>query len=191
MNFHSTGMESKTCIFIIGTNGTGKTTLAKRIIESVGGGILSTTKEYTLLNNPKMAFVGSYDAAKKYGGVDGLNKTRVLRGIVEKLHASRPVVFCEGFFLNTFGDNLQNAMWVADNRYVVFLYASPAVINNRLYERSGRAVNESILTNQKAAFASALRWKKVGVKVVPINTGECTIEQELQIVKEKILNGLL
>ena len=70
----------KTCVFIIGTNASGKSTVARKLIESFGGiesysnGISSTKDGF--------AFAGRYDV--KYGGVDNLNGTTILRDIVKK-----------------------------------------------------------------------------------------------------------
>lgn len=109
----------KTCVFIIGTNASGKSTVARKLIESFGGiesysnGISST--------RDGVAFAGRYDV--KYGGVDNLNGTTILRDIVKKALESTDCIICEGMRLKCWGPNLTHAMFNADRQIVIFLYA--------------------------------------------------------------------
>ena len=101
----------KKCVFITGTNCSGKSSLAWAIIT-------------------------------RYGGVDritndkGSSCTSRLAEVVEEGLKHRDIIICEGSFLDTFGMNLMNALFKAEQQYVISLYADNLTIFNRLGNRS-------------------------------------------------------
>lgn len=107
----------KKCVFITGTNCSGKSSLAWAIIT-------------------------------RYGGVDritndkGSSCTSRLAEVVEEGLKHRDIIICEGSFLDTFGMNLMNALFKAEQQYVISLYADNLTISTDLgtgaTERMGR-----------------------------------------------------
>ena len=124
----------KTCVFIIGTNAVGKTTLAKELIRRCGG-VLREEGRSTVCADGRTVFAGRY-AGVKHGGVDGLNETRCLADMAREAFRQHEVFICEGSYMNTFGINLTNALFTADRHLVVFLYAPIAEIDKRLKTRT-------------------------------------------------------
>lgn len=180
----------KTVVFIIGTNAVGKSTLARLLIGRCGG-VQRIDSDITYCGDGVHAFAGSY-AGSTYGGVDavknekGSSCTSRLAGIVEAALKTRDTVYCEGMMLHTFGINLTNAAFKGDRALVVFLYASPQVIDGRLLERSNKRVTQSILKKQIATAASARRWAQIGVPVLTFDTGSVPIERVADRVQEKV-----
>ena len=176
----------KTCVFIIGTNSSGKTTLAKALIERFGG-IRETTKELTFCNDNRVCFAGKYSNDSRYGGVDAFNCTHVLPGIVKTGLEKSEIVICEGSYLDTFGNNLTNAMFQAQRYLVIMLYAEGAVLHTRLIERSKKGCNPKILTKQRNVLRAANKWHGVGVPVQCFDTGKLSFDEELQTTYNLIL----
>lgn len=175
----------KTCVFILGTNCVGKTSLAKALIESYGG-IKSTEKQQTICNDSRYAFVGKYTEASKFGGVDALNNTRELQSICQALFQQSEVVICEGRYMNTIGINLTNAMFEAQKQLVVFLWCPINVINERLQKRSQTGATLSVAKAQRCVLNAANKYSKIGVPVLTINTSEMEFQEEVTMVRNKI-----
>lgn len=176
----------KTCVFITGTNCTGKSSLAKALIAHFGG-IERVDELCTYCNDGTTAFGGKYSAEKTFGGIDGFNETKCLAKVVERGFESRNLIFCEGMYLHTFGLNLTNAMFKADRHLLVFLYAPVAVINQRLVERAGKGItNKAVISKQHAAAAAARKWQSIGVPVLAIDTDSIDIEGEVRLILKKI-----
>lgn len=173
----------KTCIFIIGTNGVGKTTLAKGLINKFGG-IRDISNNITFCNDGLSCLAGGYNMQSKYGGVDKLNSTKGLKDIVETGLSKCNTIICEGSFLDSFGMNLTNAMFVAEKHIVVFLYAPTKVIDKRLMLRSGNNINNKKIEKQQRCLRSAKKWASIGVPVLSFDT---SIESTDTIIN-KILN---
>lgn len=167
----------KTCVFLIGTNCSGKTSLAKALITRLGGAI-QATKWLTEVGDRRFCFAGKYSEESRYGGVDGWNETKPLRGVVETALQSHEVIVCEGIKLHNNGGNLSNALYVAEQRIVCFLYATAQTINERLKERSGGQVTLAILKDQQACARSLQKWQKMGgIKVLHFDTSKTTIDE--------------
>lgn len=141
----------KTCVFIIGTNGVGKTTLAKRLINDFGG-IAAYKDKITYCNDGEACFIGRYEGVK-FGGVDGLSNTSQLASHVKTGLNTRDVVFCEGKYIKSFSINMTNAMFQAKRGVVVFLYAPVSVLNERLIERAGGGHDRTRLERPKSRSA--------------------------------------
>ena len=62
----------KTCVFISGTNCTGKSSLARELIAQCGG-IDHTDEWNTYCGDGVTCFGGKYSMERKYGGIDGFN----------------------------------------------------------------------------------------------------------------------
>lgn len=137
----------KTCILITGTNCSGKTTLAKTIIEKHGGtGCYENKVTYT--KDGKVAFAGEYNG--KYGGVDGLNSVKILESLAVEAFKKVDIFFAEGLKLHSFGLSLQKALFTAQHHIVVFLYAPVKELDERLKKRSGTHITEAIAKDQIA-----------------------------------------
>lgn len=176
----------RTCVFITGTNSSGKTALAKALIEKFGG-IKEATKELTICQDSRICFAGKYSYESRYGGVDAFNCTHVLPGIVKMGLEKSEIVICEGSYLDTFGNNLINAMFQAQRYLVVMLYAKGEVLHNRLIERSKKGCNQGILTKQKNVLRAAKKWHEIGVSVQCYDTGVIPFDEELQSTYDLII----
>lgn len=184
----------KTCVFITGTNGVGKSALALAIINRYGG-IDRVTKNVTYCAEGNICLAGRY-GENRYGGVDritndkGSSCTSMLAEVVEEGLSNADVIFCEGSFMNTFGLNLTNAMFKGDRHLIVSLYSDIKTIYNRIIGRSngkngmGKRNWPAIVSRQKQAMIAARKWQSVGVKVLQLNTGTMTVDEELeQVIK--------
>lgn len=186
----------KTVVFITGTNAVGKSTLAWSIIERFGG-IFEERDCVTYCNDKRYGLAGRYNN-KKYGGVDritndnGSSCTSRLADVVRDGLQTADVIFCEGSFMNTFGLNLTNALFLGDNALVVSLYAPPAVIYQRLKNRSngmngtGKRNWASIFSRQKQAMIAAQKYEQIGCNVLQFDTSVFSTEH----IRDEIINAL-
>lgn len=131
-----------------------------------------------------VAFAGRYDV--KYGGVDNLNGTTILRDIVKKALESTDCIICEGMRLKCWGPNLTHAMFNADRQIVIFLYAPLEEIQKRLAERSNKTLSKDIIRGQRESAHSAKKWQTAGCDVVAIDTTEQTADQIADFIINKI-----
>lgn len=175
----------KTCIFIIGTNCVGKTTLAKGLINKFGG-IRDVTNNITFSNDGTMCLAGRYSDSKRHGGVDKLNSTKGLKEVVRTGLLKCDTIVCEGSFLDTFGMNLTNAMFVAERYIVVFLYAPLQEINKRLIDRSGNNITEEVIKKQQNCLRSAKKWASIGVPVLSFDTSKYSVNN----IEDKIIERI-
>ena len=175
----------KLCVFITGTNCVGKTTVAKEIMRRFGG-IKDTSIDTTYCHDNRVTFAGRYKDGVKYGGVDSLNETKSLAGIVERALQVSDVCFCEGSKMNSFGMNLTNAMFKAQQHLYVFLYAPCEIIHKRLQERSGKMITNHIVTTQQQAARAAKKWQQIGVPVLCFDTSMANSEEIAEIVIQKL-----
>jgi len=174
----------KVVVFITGTNAVGKSSLAYSLIEHFGG-ISEERACMTYLKDKRYGLAGRYKD-KRYGGVDritnekGSSCTSRLADIVREGLKTCDVVFCEGSFMNTFGLNLTNALFLGDKAVVVSLYAPPEVIYRRITARSnGRSGKgyrnwPTIFRKQVQALIAAQKYESVGVKVLQYDTSQVT-----------------
>lgn len=175
----------KSCVFITGTNCVGKTTLAKEIMRRFGG-IKDTSSDTTYCRDKRATFAGVYREGLKYGGVDRLNETKSLAGIVERALQVSDVCFCEGSYLDTFGINITNAMFKAQQHLYVFLYAPCEVIHRRLQERSGGMITERIVSKQHRTARAANKWREIGVPVLCFDTSKTNTEEIAETIIQKL-----
>lgn len=148
----------KTCVFITGTNCSGKSTIARHLQQHFGG-IREIASDTTWCNDSRACFAGIYHDGRKHGGVDALSKTSTLADIVTRGLQKADVIFCEGSYFDTFGMNLLNAMFNAQNFLYVFLYCDGETLMRRHQERllasSGRGgVKISLPTSSAGCSAS-------------------------------------
>lgn len=175
----------KTCVFITGTNCVGKTTLAKEIMKRFGG-IKGATNDTTYCWDSRATFAGVYKDGLKHGGVDRLNETKSLAGIVERALSVSDVCFCEGSYFDTFGMNLTNAMFKAQQHLYVFLYAPCEVIHKRLKERSGKMITERIISKQQRTARAANKWQEIGVPVLCFDTSRTDASEIAETIIQKL-----
>lgn len=164
----------KTCIFLIGTNCVGKTTLAKSILKD-NGWIGSYEDKITYSKNKKIAFAGKYDDGK-FGGVDGLGEVKNLHSIVETALMNCNTIVCEGVKLHSFGLSLQKAIFKAKRQLVVFLYCPSIELSKRLQERSNGKLTKEIMKDQRSTFNSLRKWGSIGVQTLKFDTSKTDIE---------------
>lgn len=160
------------------------------------GGVDRTVGDVTYTRFGGVAFAGRYDT--RFGGVDELTNekgsscTSTLAGVVKKALLCADTVFCEGMYLNTFGLNLSNALFLGDRQLVVSLWADPLTIYTRLNERSsgkrgdGYRNWETIFRKQRNAMIAAGKWKSIGVPVLQFNTAKSSVEDIRDAVIEMI-----
>ena len=186
----------KTVVFITGTNAVGKSTLAWSLIERFGG-IYEERDCVTYCKDKRYGLAGQYKG-KRYGGVDritndkGSSCTSRLTDVVREGLKTADVIFCEGSFINTFGLNLTNALFLGDKALVVSLYAPPAVIYQRLKNRSngmngtGKRNWPTIFRKQTQALVAAQKYEQIGCKVLQFDTSVFSTEQ----IRDEIINAL-
>ena len=186
----------KTIVFITGTNAVGKSTLAWSLIERFGG-IYEERDCVTYCKDKRYGLAGQYKG-KRYGGVDritndkGSSCTSRLADVVREGLKTADVIFCEGSFMNTFGLNLTNALFLGDKALVVSLYAPPAVIYQRLKNRSngmngtGKRNWPTIFRKQTQALVAAQKYEQIGCKVLQFDTSVFSTEQ----IRDEIINAL-
>lgn len=181
----------KTCVYIIGTNGVGKSSVA-RCLQHKYGGIESSTRELTICKDHRICFAGKYIEGSNYGGVDYLNKTGELRGLVSDALKDHDVIFCEGSFLDTFGINTTTAIMQAERQLIVLLVASPSVLSKRLAERSkgkekqNKLPKTTILNKQSRCIRAAKKYKAAFVPVLTIITDNLSVEQISDLIIENL-----
>ena len=176
----------KTCVFISGTNCTGKSSLARELIAQCGG-IDHTDEWNTYCGDGVTCFGGKYSMERKYGGIDGFNQTKCLDQVVWNGLKTCDVVICEGMYLHTFGLNLTNAMFLAERHLLVFLYAPGATIHQRLIDRSGKGItNKAVISKQHNCARAAQKWQSIGVPVLTFDTSKISVEAEAQLILAKI-----
>ncbi len=187
----------KTVVFITGTNAVGKSTLAWSLIERFGG-IYEERDCVTYCKDKRYGLAGRYKD-KRYGGVDritndkGSSCTSRLADVVREGLKTADVIFCEGSFMDTFGLNLTNALFLGDKALVVSLYAPPAEILQRLGVRSngknGRRNGENlrrVLLKQERCMKAALKYQSIGVKVLQYDTSVTSVETMLNEILSTI-----
>lgn len=186
----------KTCVFIIWTNGVGKTTLAKHIISKYGG-IDRYDKQVTYCKDGSVCLAGKYDG-DKYGGVDGIKNaqgsscTSILAEVVSEGLSNTDTIFCEGSFMGSFGMNLLRAMFCVAKRYlVVLLHTSNQVLNERLENRTnGEKRNFGmIIERQEFCFRTVKKWQSIGVSVLLFDTEKTSVEEQLDKIQQFLRNG--
>ena len=186
----------KAVVFITGTNAVGKSTLAWSLIERFGGSY-EERDCVTYCKDKRYGLAGRYKD-KRYGGVDritndkGSSCTSRLAEVVSEGLKTADVMFCEGSFMDTFGLNLTNALFLGDKALVVSLYAPPAVIYERLNKRSngmngtGKRNWPTIFRKQKQALIAAQKYEQIGCKVLQFDTSVFSTEQ----IRDEIINTL-
>ena len=186
----------KIVVFITGTNAVGKSTLAWSLIDRFGG-IYEERDCVTYCKDKRYALAGLYKD-KRYGGVDRLTNdkgsscTSRLAEVVSEGLKTADVIFCEGSFMNSFGLNLTNALFLGDKALVVSLYAPPAVIYQRLKNRSngmkgtGKRNWPAIFGRQRQALVAAQKYEQIGCKVLQFDTSVFSTEQ----IRDEIINAL-
>lgn len=177
-------MNPKTCVFIIGTNCAGKTTVAKTMIEKLGG--VSEYRNNITYTGGGVAFAGKYDV--KFGGVDSLNSTSILQQVTSEAFQNVDTIICEGCRLKTFGKNLLKAMYLADKRYVFYLHASLEEIEKRLKIRNDNNKTCSFHTKKQIleCYSSIRKWAEYGCKTFVIDTEKMNAEQASSLILKVI-----
>lgn len=154
-----------TAIYIIGTNCTGKSTIAREIIKREGG-IENATRLCTYTNG-NVALAGSYASESHCGvGVDKLGNTKVLWQCATEAFSKRSIFVAEGMLLGTFGMNTTTPILAADKQLVVFLHASAETLAQRLKKRSHTPLTRKVMERQQAIAKVADKYKEIGVPVL-------------------------
>ncbi len=171
-------------VLITGTNGVGKTSAMRCLIDKCGG-IAKVTEDNAVifLADGKCAVGGGLSGKGNYYGIDVKRNTKCLEPICRKALDTCDTVFCEGAYLHTFGLNLCRALALADKGYVICLYSDYETINSHLKQRAGKGINKNIINRQRCALSSAAKFSNIGYNVMLINTADYTPE----MIADKIL----
>lgn len=168
----------KKVVFITGTNGVGKTSAMRCIMEKKGGvKNVSADNDIIFLNDDRTAVGGGMNGEGNYYGIDVKRNTKCLEPICKKALESVDAVFCEGAYLHTFGLNLCRALACGEKGYVICLYSDYATIQAHLKKRGGKDLNKAIISRQKCALSSAAKFSKIGYNVTMIDTAKSTPSQ--------------
>ena len=86
-----------------------------------------------------------------------------------------------------------NALFKAEQQYVISLYADNLTILNRLENRSngcnGKRTAKSVRSvfyKQLCCMRAAKKWQEIGVRVLQVNTGEMPLNELVSKVLEFI-----
>lgn len=170
---------AKTCVYLIGTNCAGKTSVAKALINKLGG--VRACKNGVTYTNGGVAFAGKYDV--KYGGVDNLNCTRILADVVSTAFISVDTIICEGVRLKSFGGNLTRAMYLADRRYVFYLHVGVQELRRRLFLRSATSEPTKETLHQIKECNSAIKkWQSHGCNTAVFDTEKWSIDEMAECI---------
>lgn len=180
---------TKTVVFICGTNCSGKTTITKALQQHFGG-IAKTSADTTYCNDSRVAFAGRYRPDGKYGGVDTLNRTDTLAGIVKNAFQTADIVFCEGSFLDTFGQNLCNAIFAGQRCLYVFLYCNREELTRRNWARLSdtnrggqrNGVIDRMMNKQRRVLSSAKKFASIGVPVMSIDSAIVATDEVVELI---------
>lgn len=166
----------KKVICITGTNAVGKTSVAKWIINQLGG--ISFVKEgVSYMESSKSAILGDYTKNSKFLGVDGFGCTNVVRNLVKKALEHADTVFFEGEKCGTFGNNILLPLLEAEKSLFVLLYAPQKVINERLKQRTGTGIKtRGVMLSQKQKADSFLKYREIGIPAISFDTSKVTID---------------
>lgn len=180
----------KTCVFIMGTNCTGKTSVARELLRLFGGisgeeetgvGLITTT------GCGRVAFAGRYDGVK-FGGVDYYGRTKDLCVVASVALARYDALVCEGMYVSSFGKNLTSTIYQADARLVVCLYADNETITRRLAKRSGTKMTEAVMRKQRICANAAKKYGENGCAVRFFDTAATRTEEIAKFIYEWINN---
>lgn len=178
-------MNPKRCVFIIGTNCSGKTTVAKKMIEKLGGA--SDFRDNVTYTASGVAFAGKYDV--KFGGVDYINSTSVLPQLVHKAFQIVDTIVCEGVRLKTYGGNLTTSMYLADRRYIFYLHASLQELEKRVKARTGNE-NAKLSIHTKTqileCYSSMKKWARNGCYTAVIDTEKMNADEIANLILKVI-----
>ena len=176
----------KYTVVITGAFGVGKSSAVNCIIQK-DGGIIQEYPQYVITEH--YAFVGNYKSA--YGGVDSLKglNTSDYADIVKSAFNERDIVFIEGFYLNTFGNNVLRIVFAGDMGIYVVLYASESAIQDRLIQRSGNDLNKNtlhkVLRNLKKLIP---KYRAIGVPCFILDTSNLTVEEVANYILNRVKN---
>lgn len=181
----------KTCVFIMGTNCTGKTSVARELLRLFGG--IASEEEsgcglITITGDGKVAFAGRYEGVK-FGGVDYLGKTKHLPIVAAYALSRCDCLVCEGMYVSSFGGNLTQTIYQAESRLVVCLYADNETISRRLAERSGTKITESVMKRQRTCATAAKNYGANGCAVRFFDTAATRTTEIAKFIYEWINNA--
>ena len=176
-------MPSDTFIAIFGLFGSGKTTLARGIIESDGGG--KNYENYFVTNGGKYTFLGNYHDCSKYGGADTVKgKTSdVLKEVY--LQSKTPFFLTEGKRAASFGPRFLQTFFLSKRQAIIALDCDVDITLDRIAQRSGK-IGENSNRKELPGFNRLLdKYVSIGVPVYRINANlnkEIVLKQALQII---------
>lgn len=174
----------KRLVLIYGTNGVGKTTLAKEIIKRCGG-IEKFEADITYLRNGKVSLAGKYSV--KYGGLDWLNSTKILPTLAMEAFKRSDTLIIEGKMSGSFDGNIGVTSYAADSVLCIPLFCNLKTLDERIKQRGGGGVTEHIVKDQKKALNISKKWKEAGAVIMPFDTSTMNAETIADDVLKKIL----
>lgn len=176
----------KTCVFIIGTNGVGKSSTARAIMQAHGG-LKKVGYQLSICSDNKVCFAGRYVDGSAYGGVDSLCGTAGLEDVVRRGLTEHEYIICEGSYMDTFGINLQRAIFSAPRQLVVLLFAPYDIINARLKERSKSTAIKGAMKRQTRCINSTKKWAGIGVPTMCIDTSANTPSEIAKMIEHRLI----
>ena len=163
-------MPSETYIAIFGLFGSGKTTLARGIIETDGGAV--NHDNYCVTNGGLYTFFGTYTNGSRYGGAD-IVKERTSAALKEAfLRSATPFFISEGSRTQCFGPSFLQVFYLAKRQAIIALDCDPDIMLARIAERSGKTGENS---NRKRIpmFNRLLgKFESIGTPVFRINANQ-------------------
>lgn len=176
-------MPSDVFIAIFGLFGSGKTTLARGIIESDGGG--QNIGNCFVTNGGAYTFFGPYREGSKYGGADRVNNTSAeLKEAF--LQSTTPIFFSEGVRTASFGALFLQTFYLAKRQAIIALDCDIDATLKRIEQRNGRT-GENSNRKRLPSFNRMLdKYVSIGTPVYRINANqdkETVLRQALEIIR--------
>ncbi|GHT33959.1 hypothetical protein FACS189434_09300 [Bacteroidia bacterium] len=164
-------------IYISGCSCTGKTTLARLIIERSGG--ITDFRDGFTATKSNIVLAGRYQGIK-YGGYDDMGKFK-------KPPFDHKTFIYEGTRIGRVNSEIGDFI-IENNGVLVFMYAPLKTIAERLKARSNTKVTPNIIKDFKAAYSAAKKFKEIGLRVITLNASELTTEQCYNQIKQYLHN---
>lgn len=139
----SSTIKSELYLAIFGLFGSGKTTLARGLLQSDGGAInIRDNKDikYCVSSGKKYTFAGHYLENSKFGGGDTIY-CRNLYKILQK--SPTPIFISEGCRVQSFGPQFLRAFFSTKTQGIVYLRGAPSLCCERVLKRGGGSASSN------------------------------------------------
>ena len=101
------------------------------------------------------------------------------------------VVFCEGSYLDTFGQNLLNAIFAGQAQLYVYLHCNSTTLAKRNAERANKqtimgGVLGRMINRQNRTFLAAQKYASIGVPVLSFDTDKTTPDEIVRTILQHL-----